>query len=41
MAAGTDRLILDIVLPDGERRLVIIDLATGHPLGTVPLHVAP
>jgi hypothetical protein len=41
MAAGTDRLVLDLVLPDGERRLLIIDLATGRNLGTIPLHTPP
>lgn len=41
MAAGTDRLVLDLVLPDGERRLVILDLSTGRSLLTVPLLSAP
>ena len=41
MAAGSDRLVLDLVLPDGGRRLLIIDLATGRNLGTIPLHTAP
>ena len=41
MAAGADRLVLDLVLPDGERRLLVIDLATGRNLGTIPLHSAP
>jgi hypothetical protein len=41
MAAGTDRLVLDLVLPDGERRLLVIDLATGRNLGTIPLHTSP
>jgi uncharacterized protein DUF6476 len=41
MSAGGDRLIIDLVLPDGNRQLVIIDLATGRTLGTVPLRTAP
>lgn len=41
MAAGPDRLVLDLVLADGERQLVVIDLASGRRLGTVPLHSAP
>jgi hypothetical protein len=41
MGVGSDRLVLQIVLPDGDRRLVIIDLATGRQLSTVPLRAAP
>jgi Family of unknown function (DUF6476) len=41
MSVGSDRLVVDIVLPDGNRQLVIIDLATGHRLGTIPLRTAP
>lgn len=41
LAAGTDRAILDLALPDGTRQLVIIELATGRRLGTVPLHPSP
>ena len=41
MASGGDRLVLDLVMPDGERRLLVIDLATGRTLGTIPLHSAP
>jgi hypothetical protein len=41
IGAGTDRLVLDLALPDGSQQLVIIDLATGRRLGTVPLHAAP
>ena len=37
----SDRLVLDILLPDGNRRLVIIELATGRPLGAIPLRTAP
>lgn len=40
MTAAPNRLILDLALPDGERRLVIIDLATGARLGTIELHSA-
>jgi hypothetical protein len=41
MSLGGDRLVLDIVLPDGNRQLVVIDLATGTRLGTIPLQTAP
>jgi len=41
MSVGTDRLVLDILLPDGNRRLMIIDPATGHLLGAIPLRTAP
>ncbi len=37
MTAAPNRLILDLVLPDGERRLVVIDLSTGARLGTIEL----
>ncbi len=38
---ASDRLILDIVLPDGNRQLLIIDLVTGRRLGEIPLHLKP
>lgn len=41
MSVGSDRLVLEILLPDGNRRLVIIELATGRPLGAIPLRTAP
>ncbi|HEV8029467.1 MAG TPA: DUF6476 family protein [Stellaceae bacterium] len=41
MSAGPDRLVLDLVLADGTRALVVIDLTTGHRLGTIPLRAAP
>jgi hypothetical protein len=41
MTAGTDRLVLELALPDGGRQLVIIDLATGGRLGAIELHAAP
>ena len=41
MTAGTDRLIVGLALPQGDRQLVVIDLATGTRLGTIELHVAP
>ena len=37
IGVGTDRLVIDVVLPDGSRQLLIIDLATGRRLGTIPL----
>lgn len=41
MSTGADRIVLDLVLSDGSRQLLIVDLATGRKLGTVPLHPAP
>src|SRR5260221_11505946 len=37
MAVGSERLVLSLLLADGERQLLIIDLATGRKLGMVPL----
>lgn len=41
MTAGTDRLVLELVLPGSGRQLVVIDLATGTHLGTIELRAAP
>jgi uncharacterized protein DUF6476 len=41
LGAGSDRLVLVLVLPDGNRQLIIIDLATGRRLGAIPLRTAP
>jgi len=41
MTAGTDRLILDLILPEDRRQLVVIDLGTGARLGTIELRPAP
>ena len=41
MTAGPDRLVLELVLPGGGRRLVVIDLVTGAHLGTIELRAAP
>jgi hypothetical protein len=41
MSAVSDRLVLDLVLADGTRQLVVIDLASGKKLGTIPLRPAP
>ena len=37
MTAGPDRLVVDLLLADGTRQLLLIDLATGRRLGTIPL----
>ena len=41
MTAGADRLVLALVLPGGDRQLVVIDLAKGVRLGTIELHPVP
>ena len=41
LSVGSDRLVVDVALPGGNRDLVIIDLATGRRLGVVPLRTAP
>jgi hypothetical protein len=41
MTAGGNHLVVGLELPDGNRQLLIIDLATGARLGTVELHPAP
>jgi hypothetical protein len=41
MTAGLDRLVIGFVLPEGARRLLIIDMATGSALGTIELQPAP
>ncbi|HTV89043.1 MAG TPA: hypothetical protein VME41_08515, partial [Stellaceae bacterium] len=40
LSTGTNRLVVDVALPDGSEELLFIDLATGRRLGTVPLHTA-
>jgi hypothetical protein len=41
MTTAQDRLILEIILPDGRPQLVVIDLVTGTRLGTIGLNPAP
>jgi hypothetical protein len=41
MTAGADRLVLDMTLPEGGRRLLVIDLTTGARLGTIELRTVP
>jgi len=41
MTAGSDRLVLGLVLPEGTRQLLVLDLATGARLGIIELHPAP
>jgi hypothetical protein len=41
MTTAPNRLILDLILPNGERQLVILDAATGVRLGTIELHQTP
>ena len=41
MSTGPDRIVLEILRSDGSAGLVVIDLATGRLLGTIPLKEAP
>ena len=41
MTAAADRLVLELVLPQGGRQLIVVDLATGARLGTIELRAAP
>jgi len=41
MATGADRLVLAMVLPEGSRQLLVIDLTTGTRLGIVELRTIP
>ena len=41
MTTASDRLVLDLALPDGGRRIVILDLATGARRGTIELRATP
>ena len=40
MTTATDHLIIDLVLPDGARQIVIIDLASGTRIGQIELRPA-
>ena len=37
IGVGAERLVLAIVLPDGARELIIVDIASGRRLGSIPL----
>src|SRR5579885_1278295 len=41
MTTASDRLILDLVLPDGGHRIVLIDLASGALVGKIDLRPMP
>jgi hypothetical protein len=41
MSTGPDRIVLEILLPDGSAELVEIDLASGRLVATIPLQEGP
>jgi hypothetical protein len=41
MALSANRLVLSIILPDGNRELLVLDPASGRHLGTIPLRTVP
>ncbi len=41
IGTGTDRVVVALVLADGSRQLVIIELASGRKLGTIALQPEP
>ena len=41
MSVDGDRLVAAILMPDGNRQLLVIDLVTGRRLGLIPLRTAP
>ena len=41
MAVGANRLVLNIIMPDGNRELLVLDVASGRRLGSIPLRAAP
>jgi hypothetical protein len=41
ISIGNDRLALAILLPDGNRELLLLDPNSGRRLGTIPLPVSP
>ena len=40
LSAGGGRLVVGLALADGDRRILILDLATGKPLGSIELRAA-
>lgn len=41
IGVGAERLALAVVLSDGTRELIIVDIASGRRLGSIPLRTAP
>ncbi len=41
MSLGADRLAVEMVLSSGDRQIVIVDLASGRTLRTIPVRTAP
>ncbi len=41
MSVGGDRLVLAVLLPDGNRQLLVIDLASGRQVMAIPLSTRP
>jgi hypothetical protein len=41
LSTEANRLVVALALPDGNRRLIILDLASGKQIGAIELHPAP
>ena len=41
MSVGTDRIVLEVLIADGSAELVVVDLATGRLVETIPLKETP
>jgi hypothetical protein len=41
MTAGADRLVVELVLPQGGHQLIVVDLATGASIGIIELRASP
>jgi Flp pilus assembly protein CpaB len=40
IGVGVERLAMSVLMPDGTRELIIVDIASGRRLGKIPLRTA-